>query len=555
MLRTLHISNYALIDTVDIEFNDGFNIITGETGAGKSIMLGALSLILGGRADLKAVRDSGRKSVIEATFEVSGYPKLKEYCLSNDIEWDDSSCILRREIAPAGRSRAFINDSPVTLDLLSHVAMQLIDIHSQHQNQLLTSPEFQLQILDTLASNAENLKDYGKKYSLYRTSLKRYNDTVKQMHANRDDEDFTRFQLEQLDAMKLQAGEQEQLEHDRDILSNMTEIKATLNGALDSLYNGQNNVLSLLGETEEYCEALSQVLDDSDNMLERLKSAKIELQDIAETLSAYDNDLSADPDELEAVEDRLNNIYSLQQKHHVDSVEKLIELRESFRERLDALENSSFTLEELEKEVRRTKAVAKGAALELSKRRADVAVQFEQLLRDTAMPLGMKNLQTKVKITQTTMTPLGIDNVEFLFAFNKNQPLLPVGGTASGGEISRLMLSIKSIIASKMQLPSIIFDEVDTGVSGDVANRMGKMMLDISSNIQVMAITHLPQVAAKGTAHYKVYKEDDDHSTHTYIRRLTDSERVDELAVMLSGSKVDEAAIANARSLLKHPSK
>lgn len=555
MLRTLHISNYALIDTVDIEFCDGFNIITGETGAGKSIMLGALSLILGGRADLKAVRDSGRKSVIEATFEVSGYPKLKEYCLSNDIEWDDSSCILRREIAPAGRSRAFINDSPVTLDLLSHVAMQLVDIHSQHQNQLLTSSEFQLQILDTLASNADQLKDYGKKYAHYRAALKRYNDTVKQMNANRDDEDFTRFQLEQLDAMKLQAGEQEQLEHDRDILSNMTEIKATLNGALDSLYNGQNNVLSLLGETEEYCEALSQVLDDSDNVLERIKSARIELQDIAETLSAYDNDLSADPDELEAVEDRLNNIYSLQQKHHVDSVEKLIELRESFRERLDALENSSFTLEELEKEVRRTKAVAKGAALELSKRRSEVAAQFEQLLRETAMPLGMKNLQTKVKITQTPMTPQGIDNVEFLFAFNKNQPLLPVGGTASGGEISRLMLSIKSIIASKMQLPSIIFDEVDTGVSGDVASRMGQMMLDISSNIQVMAITHLPQVAAKGAAHYKVYKEDDEHSTHTYIRRLTDNERIDELAVMLSGSKVDEAARANARSLLKHQSK
>ncbi len=555
MLRTLHISNYALIDTVDIEFCDGFNIITGETGAGKSIMLGALSLILGGRADLKAVRDSGRKSVIEATFEVSGYPKLKEYCLSNDIEWDDSSCILRREIAPAGRSRAFINDSPVTLDLLSHVAMQLVDIHSQHQNQLLTSSEFQLQILDTLASNADQLKDYGKKYAHYRAALKRYNDTVKQMNANRDDEDFTRFQLEQLDAMKLQAGEQEQLEHDRDILSNMTEIKATLNGALDSLYNGQNNVLSLLGETEEYCEALSQVLDDSDNVLERIKSARIELQDIAETLSAYDNDLSADPDELEAVEDRLNNIYSLQQKHHVDSVEKLIELRESFRERLDALENSSFTLEELEKEVRRTKAVAKGAALELSKRRSEAAAQFEQRLRETAMPLGMKNLQTKVKITQTPMTPQGIDNVEFLFAFNKNQPLLPVGGTASGGEISRLMLSIKSIIASKMQLPSIIFDEVDTGVSGDVPNRLGQMMLDISSNIQVMAITHLPQVAAKGAAHYKVYKEDDEHSTHTYIRRLTDNERIDELAVMLSGSKVDEAARANARSLLKHQSK
>ncbi len=555
MLKTLHISNYALIDSVDIEFADGLNIITGETGAGKSIMLGALSLILGGRADLKAVRDSGKKSVIEASFDVAGYSGLKEYCLANDIEWDDAVCILRREIAPAGRSRAFINDSPVTLDLLSHVAMQLVDIHSQHQNQLLASADFQLRILDTLASNSEMLKEYTRKYASYRTALKRYNETVKQMNANREDEDFTRFQLEQLDAMKLQPGEQEQLERDRDILANMTEIKATLNGALDSLYNGQANVLSLLGETEEYCEALSQVLDDSDNILERLKSAKIELQDIAETLQAYDNELSADPEELDAVEERLNNIYSLQHKHHVDSIEKLIELRESFRERLDALENSSFTLEELEKEVRRTKSVARSAALELSKRRVDVAEKFEKHLCETAMPLGMKNLRTKVNITQSSMTPQGIDNVEFLFAFNKNQPLLPVGGTASGGEISRLMLSIKSIIASKMQLPSIIFDEVDTGVSGDVANRMGKMMLDISRNIQVMAITHLPQVASKGSSHFKVYKEDDEHSTHTYIRRLTSEERIDELAVMLSGSKVDEAARANAKSLLNSTSK
>ncbi|MCM1505226.1 MAG: DNA repair protein RecN [Muribaculum sp.] len=555
MLKTLHISNYALIDSVDIEFTEGLNIITGETGAGKSIMLGALSLILGGRADVKAVRDSGKKSVIEASFDIADYSGLKEYCLANDIEWDDSVCILRREIAPAGRSRAFINDSPVTLDLLSHVAMQLVDIHSQHQNQLLSSPDFQLRILDTLASNSDLLKDYSRKYASYRTALKRYNDTVKQMNANREDEDFTRFQLEQLDAIKLQPGEQEQLERDRDILANMTEIKATLNGALDSLYNGQANVLSLLGETEEYCEALSQVIDDSDNMLERLKSARIELQDIAETLQAYDNDLSADPEELEAVEERLNTIYSLQHKHHVDSVEKLIELRESFRSRLDALENSTFTLEELEKEVRRTKSVARSAAMELSKRRSEVAVRFEKHLCETAMPLGMKNLQTKVNITPSSMTPQGIDNVEFLFAFNKNQPLLPVGGTASGGEISRLMLSIKSIIASKMQLPSIIFDEVDTGVSGDVANRMGQMMLDISRNIQVMAITHLPQVASKGTSHFKVYKEDDEHSTHTYIRRLSTDERIDELAVMLSGSKVDEAARANAKSLLNSATK
>lgn len=550
MLKSLHISNYALIDTVDINFHHGFNTITGETGAGKSIMLGALSLILGGRADLKAVRDSGKKSVIEASFEVSKYPKLKEYCLDNDIEWDDTLCILRREIAPAGRSRAFINDSPVTLDLLSHVAMQLVDIHSQHQNQLLTSDEFQLRVIDNLAGNGELLSEYSRRYAAYRNTLKRLHDTKKLIEQNRNDEDFTRFQLEQLDELGLTDGEQEQLEHDRDILSNITDIKSTLSGALDSLSEGTHNALGLLAETSDYCEELSQYLEDSDNISERLETVRIELRDIAETLSAYDQEFQADPEELEAIESRLNTIYSLQQKHRVSTVGELITLREELRDKLDKLENSTFTIEELEKEARRAKAAAKQLALELSQRRSEEAARLEETLRETAMPLGMKNLRTQVKVSQGELTPTGMDKVEFLFAFNKNQPLMPVGGTASGGEISRLMLSIKAIIATKMQLPSIIFDEVDTGVSGDVANRMGAMMQDISRNIQVITITHLPQVAAKGNAHFKVYKEDDDEATHTRIRELNADNRVDELAVMLSGSKVDEAARANARSLL-----
>lgn len=550
MLKSLHISNYALIDTVDINFHHGFNTITGETGAGKSIMLGALSLILGGRADLKAVRDSGKKSVIEASFEVSKYPKLKEYCLDNDIEWDDTLCILRREIAPAGRSRAFINDSPVTLDLLSHVAMQLVDIHSQHQNQLLTSDEFQLRVIDNLAGNGELLSEYSRRYAAYRNTLKRLHDTKKLIEQNRNDEDFTRFQLEQLDELGLTDGEQEQLEHDRDILSNITDIKSTLSGALDSLSEGTHNALGLLAETSDYCEELSQYLEDSDNISERLETVRIELRDIAETLSVYDQEFQADPEELEAIESRLNTIYSLQQKHRVSTVGELITLREELRDKLDKLENSTFTIEELEKEARRAKAAAKQLALELSQRRSQEAARLEETLRETAMPLGMKNLRTQVKVSQGELTPTGMDKVEFLFAFNKNQPLMPVGGTASGGEISRLMLSIKAIIATKMQLPSIIFDEVDTGVSGDVANRMGAMMQDISRNIQVITITHLPQVAAKGNAHFKVYKEDDDEATHTRIRELNADDRVDELAVMLSGSKVDEAARANARSLL-----
>ena len=550
MLRSLHISNYALIDTVDITFHNGLNIITGETGAGKSIMLGALSLILGERADLKAVRDSGRKSVIEATFELHDYKRLKEYCVANDIEWDDNVCILRREIAPAGRSRAFINDSPVTLDLLSHVAMLLVDIHSQHNNRLLASPEFQLSIIDTLAGNEQLLADYSRRFVAYRRALKRLRDTKKLIEQNRQDEDFTRFQLEQLDAMNLEAGEQDQLEKDRDVLANITEIKSTLGGALDSLSNGTSNAIALLGDAMEYCEQLSQVLDDADNIVERLNTVHIELRDIADTLSDFDRDLNADPDELEAVEQRLNDIYSLQSKHHVSSVEALIELRENFRIKLSSLENSSYTIEELEKEARRAKAAAKEIAAELTRRRTEEARRFEKLLCDTASPLGMKNLRAQVEITTGDMSSTGMDTVEFKFAFNKNQPLMPVGSTASGGEISRLMLSVKSIIASRMQLPSIIFDEIDTGVSGDVANRMGLMMRDISRSIQVMAITHLPQVAALGNAHYKVYKIDDEDATHTHIRQLDREQRIDEIAVMLSGSTVDAAARANTLSLL-----
>ncbi len=552
MLKSLYISNYALIDTVDITFHTGFNIITGETGAGKSIMLGALSLILGGRADLKAVRDSGKKSVIEATFEVEGYPGLKEYCLANDIEWDDTTCILRREIAPAGRSRAFINDSPVTLDLLQHVAMQLVDIHSQHNNQLLSSPEFQLQVIDNLADNRTLLSDYAMRYRAYRAAVKRLHEAWKAVEQNRADEDFTRFQLEQLEAMNLREGEQAELEHQRDVLANITEIKSALSGALDALTDGSSNVLSRLSDAADYCDDLRQVIDDGDSIMERLESTRIELQDIAETLSAYDRDLQADPAELDAIESRLNSIYSLQAKHHVDTVEQLIALREQLRTRLADLDGSGFTLEELEKEARRARNAARQLAGELSLRRKAEAERFAIQLRDAAVPLGMKNLRVEVSVTPCDLGPTGADKVELLFAFNKNQPLMPVGGTASGGEISRLMLSIKSIIATRMQLPSIIFDEVDTGVSGDVANRMGAMMKAISSRIQVIAITHLPQVASKGDAHYKVYKEDDEHSTHTRIKYLTPEERIGELAVMLSGSNVDEAAMANARSLLNN---
>ncbi len=553
MLSALHINNYALIDNIDIDFHNGFNIITGETGAGKSIMLGALSLILGERADIKAVRDSKKKSVIEAIFAVDDTPQLKEFCLAHDLEWDDSSIILRREIAPAGRSRAFINDSPVNLEILGKVAMQLIDIHSQHQNQLLAQPEFQLKIIDNLAHNQELLVEYARLFGTFRNAVKQLHEARKNLEKNRDDEEYTRFQLEQLEELHLVAGEQDELEHDRDVLANVTELKLTLNNALDSLMNGSDNALSLIDEATESCESISSYIED-ESLIQRLESCRIELRDIADSLESIDSRLQADPEQLQAIEERLNSIYSLQHKHRVDSVEALIEIRDSLRARLEMLDNSSFTLEELEKEARRAKAAARQVADELSRRRKDVAERFGQELLKVATPLGMKNLQVKINVEKTDMSITGTDKVEFLFAFNKNQQLMPVGGVASGGEISRLMLSIKTIVAHSMKLPAIIFDEVDTGVSGDVANRMGQMMKDISKNIQVMAITHLPQVAAKGNSHYKVYKEDDDAATYTRIKQLTPTERIDELAVMLSGSKIDGAARANAESLLSNNS-
>lgn len=550
MLESLHISNYALIDNLDIDFHNGFNIITGETGAGKSIILGALSLILGGRADTKVIRNNERKSVIEAIFSIKDYPSLKKICDENDIEWDDLQCILRREIAPNGRSRAFVNDSPVSLSQLSDIAIQLVDIHSQHQNLLLASPDYQLNIIDNLAGNNDRLKEYYHLYQEYVNAVRQLKETRRAIEKGVADEDFTRFQLEQLEEMNLVAGEQEDLEREREILSNMTSIKETLFSALEALTNGKSNVLSLLNNAVDDCEDLENVLEDENNLTERLETARIEIQDIAETLSQYDSNLNADPQELERIEDRLNKIYSLEHKHKVSTVDELIAIRDNLQKRLDAIDNSDYAIEQLEKQAKQAYKMALSAAKEISKHRQDEANSFAKLLKERALPLGMKNLQCEIKITPIEISSTGIDKIEFLFAFNKNQQLMPVGNTASGGEISRLMLSIKTIIANKMQLPSIIFDEVDTGVSGDIANSMGEMMQSIAQNIQVLAITHLPQVASKGNHHYKVFKEDDETSTLTRIKELSIEERVDELALMLSGSTINEAARANARSLL-----
>ena len=525
-------------------------MITGETGAGKSIILGALSLILGGRADTRVVTDPSAKTVIEAQFDITGYDALKQYCIDSDIEWDDNTCILRREIAPAGRSRAFVNDSPVPVAKLREVAMFLVDIHSQHQNQLLSTPEFQLRVIDTLAGNGRKLTEYTARYNAYRDAVKKLRAARAEVERSRQDEEYTRFQLEQIEALGLEEGEQERLEHDREVLENMSNIKASLAAAIAALNGNDGSALELIDSAAAECRRLEGVLDRTDDIPARLESVSIEVADVSRTLESLDESLEGDGGSLEAIEDRLNSIYSLCHRHHVASGDELIAMRDTLRARLDNLDNSEEFLHELERKARRLRALARETAQELSESRRREAERFARQLREAAMPLGMKNLQVQVSVEQVDMNATGIDEVKFLTAFNKNQPLMPVGNGASGGEISRLMLSVKSIIASKMQLPSIIFDEIDTGVSGEVADSMGRMMLRIAETIQVITITHLPQVAAKASHHYKVYKEDAADRTLTHISLLDTDERVAAIATMLSGNSVDEAAMNNARSLL-----
>lgn len=550
MLESLNITNYALIDRMEINFHDGFNIITGETGAGKSIMLGALSLIMGERADTRAIKLSSQKSIIEAVFAVKGHDALKDYCLTNDIDWDDSKCILRRELLPSGRSRAFINDSPVSLALLSGVALQLIDIHSQHQNQLLAKPDFQRHIIDTLANNEGLRTVFAQRYNSLREAVKTLKQAKVRIAKSRENEEFIRFQIQKLDELSPVEGEQEELERTRDKMANITEIKSNIDLALNALGNDEFGILHQIDKLQGAVSELVPVIDEESKLNDRLDMVRVELADIFSELQTVDENLGADPRELEYVESRLERIYDLEHKHDVETVEELIAIQRSLQQQIDELSDSDDTIQELERNARRAMSLAKQTAAELTKTRQTAAKQFGEELLAKAMPLGMKNLRVDINVSPADMTVNGMDNVEFLFAFNKNQKPTGVAGAASGGEISRLMLTIKSIIASRMQLPSIIFDEIDTGVSGDVANRMGDMMSRTANNIQVIAITHLPQVAAKGSVHFKVYKEDDEESTHTRIFQLSEDERVGELALMLSGDSSNATARATALHLL-----
>lgn len=552
MLQTLSISNYALIDRVEIDFTAGFNVITGETGAGKSIMLGALSLLLGGRADTRTVADPSRKSVIEADFLLeSDYPGLRALCVGNDIDWDGRHCLLRREISAAGgRSRAFVNDSPVALSRLRDVALHLIDIHSQHQNQLLAQPSFQLDVIDALAGNAGRLEEYRRRYEAFKAAVKRLKVTQKKLELSRENEEYTRYQLARIDELNLSPGEQQELERQREVATNISSLKSGLRRVIAALSDDNDEgVISRLHEAEAASASIVSLLGEE--VTSRLESARIEIEDILSTFTDADEDLQSDPRLLEEIEQRLSAIYDLQRRHKVETVEELIAIAESLRSRLTVIDNGDEEVSRLRAEARRLRALALEQAAQLSEARHEAASQLRDELLRVARPLGMKNLDVDIRVSSADISSTGTDHVDFLFSFNKNQPLTTVAGVASGGEISRLMLSVKTIIASHMRLPSIIFDEIDTGVSGEVAGRMGAMMRQMASDIQVIAITHLPTVAAKGASHFKVYKYDDETSTHTAIRRLSDDERVDELAMMLSGDSAGAEARAAAASLMK----
>lgn len=548
MLKSLHISNYALIDTIDIDFSAGFNVLTGETGAGKSIILGALTLLLGSRADMKAVRDMTKKSVIEATFSPL-YKRVADILKASDLDTGSDEVILRREIAAStGRSRAFVNDTPVTLDILRQVAECLVDIHSQHQNLMLANPEYQLAVVDRASEIDDIFDDYTAAYTDYRLAMKRYRNAQRKLEKAVADKDYIQYQFDQLNALGLEPGEQQRLENEQRMLANAASLSDAVSEMLSVISEGEQNAVDLMGKAARLSSDIS--LIDTDKVAERLRSASIELQDIRDTLESYAAKINASPADLQAINNRLDEIYTLERRHSVETVDDLIALREKFRRELQIIASGDVDLADLETDARRKKATALRHAKTLSKRRQEGAKVLVEMLENRAKPLAMKNLRCEVRFDTSHLSPTGIDAVQLLVAFNKNQEPLPIGGTASGGEISRLMLTVKSIVADKVSLPTIIFDEIDTGVSGDVANRMGKLMQKISQNIQVLAITHLPQVAALADSHYKVFKEDNEASTLTNIIRLDKNSRIDEIAAMLSGENIDESARQNARSLL-----
>lgn len=552
MLCSLFIQNYALIDKLDIDFENGFSVITGETGAGKSIILGAIGLLLGQRADVKAIRNGATKCVIEAHFDIASY-QLQTLFDENEWEYEDE-CIIRRELSATGKSRAFVNDSPASLAQIKELGELLVDVHSQHQNLLLSNEGFQIKALDVIVHNEQLLTEYRSLYNEWKKAKQRLTLLVEEADKNRADEDYYRYQVEQLENAHLVDGEQEELEEESDILNHAEEIKAQLYKVEQITMSDDMCLLQGLKECVNAMQALNNVYPDSSELSDRLESCYIELKDIAEEVATKNERIEFNPSRLEEVTDRLNLIYSLQQKYHANSISELLSLQEEFATKLSAISSSDETIQQLQKQVDKLFAEVIAKADYLSKQRKSASEVIEKQMCEQLALLGMPNVQFRVDFAKRKEPNLlGIDSVNFLFSANKNAPLQNISSVASGGEIARVMLTIKALIAKEVKLPTIIFDEIDTGVSGEIADRMATIMLEMGeANRQVISITHLPQIASKGKVHYKVFKQDSETETNSNIRRLTDEERINEVAQMLSGATLTEAALHNAKALLNY---
>lgn len=555
MLQSIHIQNYALIELLDIDFHAGFSVITGETGAGKSIILGAIGLLVGQRADTKAIKAGANKCIVEARFNISSY-QLESFFEEHDLEFEEGECILRRELYASGKSRAFINDTPASLAQMKELGEKLIDVHSQHQNLLLNHEDFQLNVLDILAHDDLDLQTYRELYATYKKVSHELSDIQKQAEKNRQDEDYIRFQLEQLEAANLQSGEQEMLEQEGETLSHAEEIKSSIYKIDQLLSSDDTTMLSVAKDCMHTLQSISRVYSPAQEWIERLNSCYIELKDLAHEISNAGEEVEFNPTRLEFVNERLNLIYSLQQKHRVSSVEELIHITNDYRNQLDTITSYDSRIQELQKQkdALYNKVLAQASAL--TKLRTKAAKEIEQQMQAYLIPLGMPNVRFAVElITKKEPDTKGMDGVNFLFSANKNGVLQNVATIASGGEIARVMLSLKAMIASAVKLPTIIFDEIDTGVSGSIAEKMALIMQEMGrADRQVISITHLPQIAAKGTTHYKVYKEDTDTGTNSHIRQLNQEERIHEIANILSGATLTEAALNNAKALLNNES-
>lgn len=551
MLNQLYIKNFALIDELDITFDSGFSVITGETGAGKSIVLGAIGLLLGQRADIKAIKTGAQKCTIEAHFDLTNYG-MEQWFDDNELDCDANDCILRRELMANGKSRAFINDTPASLHQMKELGEMLMDVHSQHQNLLLQKENFQLNIVDIIAQNTKERTEYRQAFNAYRDASKELELLKTKIAEAQTNEEFMRFQLEELTKAQLVEGEQEELELEADSVNHSEEIKNALYEAENILAGEQNDIVGNMKQALSRLQSISSIYPKVDDVAERMNSVFIEVKDIASEISSLAEDCDFNPKRQQYVNERLDLIYSLQRKFHVDSVAELIAERERLAEAVSTIDNSEEALHEQEVRVQEllTKANTKASKLTVTRSKASKIVKSEILKRLTS--LGMPNVEFEVEIKDGELSVEGKDRVAFLFSANKGMPVRPVAQIASGGEIARVMLSLKAMVSGAVKLPTIIFDEIDTGVSGKMAEKMAAIMRDMgNNNRQVLSITHLPQIAAMGSAHYKVEKRDTkDGCTVSLMRRLSDEERVEEIAQMLSGSNITESAIQNAKELL-----